>query len=81
MDELLKSEITPNELTYDNATHLIDCAHAIGRNRREYQMRCHVLGKTKSGKVKVLVFGDRDWKGSDRLSRIRYVFPYRISKL
>lgn len=70
-----------SQYTAENATHLLDCAHAIGRNRREYQMRCHVLGKTKSGKVKVLVFGDRDWKGSEHLSRIRYVLPYRIKKL
>lgn len=68
-------------LSYETATHVLDCAHVIGRNRREYQMRCHVLGKTKSGKVKVLVFGDRDWAGTSHLSRIRYVLPYRISKL
>ena len=44
-----------------DAKHLLRCKHCIGTRCMEYFMPCIHLGKTKSGKVKVLVFGDRNW--------------------
>lgn len=69
-----------SEKTYSNSTHLLKCRHQIGRNGFDYRMRCHVLGRTKSGKLKVLVFGNRYWKNYDHLKRIRYVDGYRVVK-
>lgn len=62
-----------DKLTFVNATHHLHCAHAIGRNRNEYTMRCHVLKEMKDRRLKVLVFGDRYWKGTEHISKIRYV--------
>lgn len=61
-----------------DATHLLRCRHCIGTNCKEYYMACIPLGETKNGKMKVLVFGDRNWAGKDHLKRIRYVEPYRV---
>ncbi|KPB90078.1 Uncharacterized protein AC502_1876 [Pseudomonas syringae pv. maculicola] len=30
------------------------------------------------GRVKVLVFGERNWKGREHISRIRYVEAYKV---
>lgn len=63
------------------ATHLLECAHCIGRGRSRYSMRCVPLGTTKSGKLKVLVFGERNLKGKDHIKRTRYVEAYRVRKI
>ena len=68
------------ELTYDNATHLLKCAHAIGTSRLSYTMRCHILGITKSRMYKILVFGDRYWKHKEHRKKIRYVPKWRLIK-
>lgn len=69
-------------LTAANATHLLACKHQIGRSPvTHYGMRCHVLGATKSRKLKLLVFGNRYWDGYEHRSRIRYVFPWRVRSL
>ncbi len=73
-----------NERTYENATHFLRCRHAIGTNGLDYLMRCHVLNGgrvSKSGKIKILVFGNRYWSGYDHISRIRYVFKHRVKKI
>ena len=59
----------------EEATHLLDCRHAIGSHGRDYQMKCILLGKTKSGMLKLLVFGDRNWnrEESHKKKRIRYI--------
>ena len=59
-------------------THLLRCAHAIGLSRYEYSMPCIVLGKTKSGRTKIRVFGNRYWKNTSHRSRIRYVWGSRL---
>jgi hypothetical protein len=41
------------------ATHRLSCRHQIGRNGFDYTMPCIVLGKTKSRKLKIVVFGER----------------------
>lgn len=69
-----------DKLTSKNATHLLSCAHAIGRSRMEYTMRCHVLKDMGNDRVKILVFGDRNWKGKEHISQIRYVAKWRIMK-
>lgn len=63
------------------ATHLLCCAHQIGRIRRDYTMPCISLGKTKSGLVKVVVFGCRYWKHKDHIKQIRYVPPWKIEEV
>jgi hypothetical protein len=35
------------------------------------------IGKSKNGKLKVLVFGDRNW-GKDDRKRVRYVEDWRV---
>lgn len=41
-------------------------------------MRCHVLKDMGDGRLKLLVFGDRNWKHRDHISRIRYVEADRV---
>jgi hypothetical protein len=64
-------------MTHANATHHLMCSHSC-KWTKLYAMRCHVLKTTKSGQLKVLVFGERNWKGREHLSRVRYVEPGRI---
>ena len=68
-----------DDLTYDNATHLLKCAHAIGLNRYNYTMHCHILGITKSHMCKILVFGDRYWKYKEHVKKVRYVPKWRLT--
>jgi len=72
-----------NETIYsiDDATHLLHCKHCICRSRYEYTMKCLVLKKTKSGKCKILVFGNRYWKGYNHIQRIRYVWRSKLTEL
>ena len=65
----------------EDATHLLECRHAIGPHGYDYFMKCIVLGKTKSGNFKLLVFGERNWKGKEDIKRVRYVFPYRVREI
>lgn len=62
------------------ATHYLKCVHAIGRNRYNYYMFCIPLGRCKSGKIKVVVFGDRYWKGRRHIKKIRYVHDVMLTK-
>ena len=62
-----------------NATHRFKCRNAVGQNGYNYFMYCIPLGKTtKSGKIRCLVFGDRNWKDTDHIKRIRYVDKNRL---
>jgi hypothetical protein len=65
-----------NKYTRKDATHALLCRHQICRNGWDYEMACLILGITKSGKYKILVFGDRYWGGNSK--RIRYVPEYRL---
>lgn len=60
-----------------NATHHLVCQH-VCRWTKTYLMKCHVLKTMPDGRLKVLVFGDRNCKDRDHLSRIRYVEADRI---
>jgi hypothetical protein len=70
-----------DQQTSKNATHLLKCAHAIGTSKFDYTMRCHILKNMKDGRVKILVFGDRYWKGRENIKRVRYVPKWRIKCL
>lgn len=61
-------------------TEYLKCAHVIGRNRAEYLMRCDVLKEMPDGRLKVRVYGDRNWANTDHLSRVRYVDRHRVIK-
>lgn len=64
-----------------DATHYLKCSHCIGRSRRHYLMKCMVIKPTKSGLLKVLVFGERDWRGKEHIKKIRYVPEWRVMKI
>lgn len=59
-------------------THRLSCRHQIGCSGFDYTMPCIVLGKTKSRRLKIVVFGDRYWKNKEYRKQLRYVFPYRV---
>ena len=63
--------------TYENATHLLENRHCIGRSCRTYLLRCHILKTMADGRLKVLVFGNM-WKGNEAVSRVRYVEDYKV---
>jgi hypothetical protein len=64
-----------------DATHNLNCTHRQGRSVSHYKMKCILLGTTKSGKAKLLVFGDRNWSGREHIKRVRYVDSDRITAL
>lgn len=65
------------EQTAANATYHLICQH-VCRWTKTYAMRCPVLKSMADGRLKVLVFVDRNWKDRDHLSRIRYVEAGRV---
>lgn len=67
-----------DDFNVEEATHKLACVHAQGGSRKHYWMRCIKLGETRSGKVKVLVFGRMFWKGQDHVRAIRYVEADRL---
>ena len=62
-------------------THYIECRHQIGRNGYDYTMRCALLGMTKSGNAKILLFGERAWKNFANKRSIRYIAFSRLREL
>jgi len=56
----------------------LECRHCIGPNCTDYIMACDVLKETKKGKMKIRVYGERNWKNKDHISRIRYVDKSRV---
>ena len=65
----------------EDCTHKLLCRHVIGRNSISYHMKCIPLGKMADGRMKVLVFGDRYWKGRDEIQKVRYVDAHRVSEM
>lgn len=64
-----------------DATYLLSCSHCISsKHRMDYFMKCIPISKTKSGKIKIIVFGERNWKGREHIKKIRYVDPFRLYK-
>lgn len=64
-----------------DSTHFLHCTHVIGRSTKHYLMRCILLGKMKSGKCKVLVFGERNRANAQDKRRIRYVGGWRLTAI
>lgn len=67
--------------TFEDATHYINCAHAIGTSRKEYRMRCIPLKITKKGKVKILLFGERYWMSNRTKKRVMYVPRWKVKPM
>lgn len=64
--------ICKEQPVYWDGKHLLRCTHSLnGRSKIRYLMYCNHLGYTKSGKIKLLVFGERytHTKGG----RVRYI--------
>jgi hypothetical protein len=68
------------ELTHSDATHVLSCKHCIGKHCMNYYMKCIVIAECKSS-VKILVFGERNWKNKEHVKRVRYVNRNKISKI
>ena len=61
----------------------LKCRHCISSNHcREYTMKCKILKFMENRKVKIRVYGERDWAREDvkDKSYIRYVNINRIIK-
>lgn len=69
-----------SELSHSNATHHLICYH-VCRWRKKYAMRCHVLKDMGDGRLKLLVFGERNWKDREHISRTRYVEADRVKPI
>jgi len=67
--------------TVNQATHNLSCRHCICNHSNFYMMKCLPVATTKSGKVKIVVFGDRDWAGRDDHKRVRYVDGSRLKTI
>lgn len=65
-------------LSFENATHELECRHAIGSHGKTYYMRCHVLKKMPDGRLKLRVYGERYWKDRRDVVRVRYVDAQRV---
>lgn len=76
-----KSAINLDSYDISMATHILRCRHCIGQNGFTYYMKCIPLGKTKSGKAKLIVFGNRYWKHKEHIKQVRYVSPWRVRPL
>lgn len=55
--------------------HILLCKHCIGKHCKVYAMYCDIEGVTKSGRVRLRVYGDRFNTRDDlnHIGRIRYV--------
>ncbi len=60
-------------------THYLRCRHAIGQHGKDYLMPCNILKEMGNGRVKLEVFGDRYWKDTYHIKKIRYVGISRLA--
>ena len=67
-------------LKIKDATHRLSCRHAIGLSGLDYYMDCIILKEMPNDRLKILVFGDRYWKGHDDKKQIRYVDKFRVKR-
>ncbi len=64
--------ICKEQPTYWDGKHLLRCKHSLNRKSKiHYLMYCNHLGYTKSGKIKLLVFGER--YNNTKGGRVRYI--------
>lgn len=65
-----------DQLTVDNFTHYLECSHRFHRHMKRYWMKCHILSTTKSGSLKIQVYGTLYWGGDE--AKIMYIEPSRV---
>lgn len=65
----------------ENANHLLNCTHRVGKSGTIFQMKAELLKTMPDGRVKIRVYGDRFWNNSEHKSRIRYVEASRIAPI
>lgn len=72
-------DLQQTDISCDAATHWLHCQHCYCHGQvKEYWMPCVVLKSLPSNRVKVLVFGDRFWRGREHIKRVRYVDASRL---
>jgi len=75
------TELSRDEMTRENATHVLLCHKGIGRAHWAYTMPCHVLKEMPDGvRSKILVFGFQNSGSGLHESRVRYVNTSRLGK-
>ena len=74
------SKIDLSQYNVSQATHKLSCKHCMNRKQiHRYDMPCLIL-KDLGHTVKIVVFGNRYWSGTEEYKRIRYVPKWRVSK-
>ena len=69
------------KLERKDATHLLSCRHSQNsRQHYDYYMDCIIIKEMPGQRLKILVFGERYWKGHDNKQRIRYVDKSRVTE-
>ena len=69
------------KLQRKDATHNLECCHCVSpRSCYDYSMDCIILKEMLDNRLKILVFGDRYWKGYDDKKRIRYVHRSKVKE-
>lgn len=75
------TKVNIEDFTHKDATHLLRCRHCVGtKHCRTYYMDCIVLGETSNGLLKLLVFGERNWKNKEHIKRVRYMPKNKVIK-
>jgi hypothetical protein len=70
-----------SDKTVVDATYYLHCSHCQGSSRKEYWMKCIILKDMDNERLKVLVFGDRNWRDREHIKHVRYVDKYRVSEM
>lgn len=66
----------------NETTHLLRSHHCIGQSCKRYYQKCKIIKEMPDGKrYKLLVFGDRYWKDTDHITRVRYVNKSRVQEM
>jgi len=75
--------MSDKDCQYDvsQATHKLSCKHCMNRHQTyRYYMPCLILKDMGHQMLKIVVFGNRYWSGTEEYKRIRYVPKWRVSK-
>jgi len=76
------SKRTKATVEIKDATHRLSCSHAVNSvSRYDYCMDCIILKEMPNDRLKILVFGERYWKGYDDKKQIRYVDKFRVEPI
>jgi hypothetical protein len=67
-------------MNWETATHELLCKHVMCGHAKHFRMRCDILGTTKSGRLKLRVYGRLYWIDEHHRQRIRYVDGNRVVK-